>query len=469
MNLQVPNGPTVFRPDRHRVTLPLSLALALAAALSLARAPQARAEVTDPSELENLKAQVGTSLERKKKLEADAAEAAQDVGATRRKLITTAAKVQKSEAAVSASEARLQKLATDEAELLAQLQARRARMADLLGALARLDRNPPPALAVRPDDALGAIRGAILLGEAVPELKAQADDLKERLQALMALRESIIAESKTLAQAAASLKRDRADVEDLLAQKLAAQKKLNLAATTEEARAARLSREATDLNDLIAQLESQAQSRLPKSRPEPQAPKPVAPVAPPVAVADAPRNSGKGTELALLTPPSEPAALPSSRHFSEAKGLIRLPATGLLLSGFGQPNNAGGKTEGMTIATRANAQVVAPFDGKIVFAGPFRRYGQLLILSVGEGYHVLLAGMDQIDGAVGQSVLAGEPLGRMGGQANENLPSSANENGQTRGKTATEGRPSLYIEFRKDSDPIDPRPWLTMSDTKARG
>lgn len=474
MNLQFPNGPTVFRPDRRRGTLPLSLALALAAASPLMQAPLAQAEVTDPSELENLKAQVGTSLERKKKLEADAARAAQDVTATRRDLITTAAKVQKSEAAVSASEARLQKLSLDEAELLAQLQARRARMTDLLGALARLDRNPPPALAVRPDDALGAIRGAILLGEAVPELKAQADDLKERLQALMSLRESIIAESKTLAQAAASLKRDRAEVEDLLAQKLAAQKKLNLAATTEEARAARLSREATDLNDLIAQLESQAQSRLPKIRPEPQppekkAPKPVRPVAPPVSVGEAPRNGGKGAELALLTPPAEPAALPSSRHFSEAKGLIRLPATGLLLSGFGQPNNAGGKTEGMTIATRPNAQVVAPFDGKIVFAGPFRRYGQLLILSVGEGYHVLLAGMTRIDGSVGQSVLAGEPLGHMGGPANENLPASADESNQKRGNTATEGRPSLYIEFRKDSDPIDPRPWLTMSDTKARG
>ena len=432
----------MFRPDRQQQFLPLSLALALVLAV-----PAARAEVTDPSKLENLKAQVGTSLERKKKLEADAERIAKDVEATRLELITTAAKVQKSEAAVSASEARLMKLASDEAELLTQLQARRARMSDLLGALARLDRNPPPALAV-------------------PELKAQADDLKERLQVLMELRESIIAESKTLAQASASLKRDRADVEALLKQKLAAQKKLNLAATTEEARAARLSREATDLNDLIAQLETQAQSRLPQSRPAPQPPKPVAPLAP---APDTPRNSGKGAELALLTPPAEPAALPSSRHFSEAKGLIRLPATGLLLSGFGQPNNAGGKTEGMTIATRPNAQVVAPFDGKIVFAGPFRRYGQLLILSVGEGYHVLLAGMDRIDGSVGQSVLAGEPLGRMADGPDENMQASADESNQKRGKTATEGRPSLYIEFRKDSDPIDPRPWLTTSDTKARG
>jgi septal ring factor EnvC (AmiA/AmiB activator) len=112
---------------------------------------------------------------------------------------------------------------------------------------------------------------------------------------------------------------------------------------------------------------------------------------------------------------------------------------------------------------------VAPFDGKIVYAGPFRRYGQLLILSVGEGYHVLLSGMAEIDGQVGQTVLAGEPVGRMAGaEEGDNQPSS-NENARSRQKTATDGRPSLYIEFRKDSDPIDPRPWLKMSDKKARG
>jgi septal ring factor EnvC (AmiA/AmiB activator) len=346
-------------------------------------------------------------------------------------------------------------------------------MTDLLGALARLDRNPPPALAVKPDDALGAMRGAILLGDAVPELHAEAQALKRRLDELQALRASIMAEREVLARATASLERDRADLENRLNDKLARQKKLAADASSEEERAEKLSRQATDLTDLIARLEDQAQSRLPQSRPAPQSPAPRPVAAPGGRDAPEPGNAGespaKPAELALLSPPSEPAALPSSRHFSEAKGLIRLPATGLLVSGFGDRDGAGGHTEGMTIATRPGAQVVAPFDGKIVYAGPFRRYGQLLILSVGEGYHVLLSGMAEIDGQVGQTVLAGEPVGRMAGaEEGDNQPSS-NENARSRQKTATDGRPSLYIEFRKDSDPIDPRPWLKMSDKKARG
>lgn len=435
--------------------------------LASLHAPLAAADITDPSKLESLKQEVDTSLERKKELEAEAKAIAADVTKTRRALITSAVKVQKSEAEVSASEARLDELNEAETALLAQLKERRARMSELLGALARLDRNPPPALAVNPNDALGAMRGAILLGDAVPELRAEADLLKRRLDELQALRHSILAERATLAQATASLERDRADLEDLLNTKLARQKKLTADATSEEARADRLSRQATDLTDLISQLENQAQNRQPLSRPSPQA----IPRRPAVA---APQSNPTGkddreTELALLSPPSEPVALPSSRLFSEAKGLIRLPATGLLVSGFGINDGAGGHTEGMTIATRPGAQVVAPFDGKIVYAGPFRRYGQLLILSVGEGYHLLLAGMATINGQVGQSVLAGEPVGRMEAADGADHQPSSQENAQTRQKTATDGRPSLYIEFRKDSDPIDPRPWLKMSDKKARG
>jgi len=464
----VANGPTVFQPDKHKRPIVLALTLALSTAFIPTRAS---AEVTDPSKLETLKQKVDSSLERKKALEEQSRATAADITKTRAKLIATAAKVQAREAEVSASERRLNDLNTAEADLLDQLKKRRAHIATLLGALARLDRNPPPALAVKPDDALGAIRSAILMGEAVPELKAQAEDLKARLQKLVELRRSILAERTTLAQAKASLERERADLEKLLAAKIARQKKLTVAASREEQRAMKFSREATDLNDLIAKLESKAQNRLPQSRPEPPAPAPK-PIPAPAATADNARNTrtgGKGTELTMLTPPASSPALPSSRHFSEAKGLIHLPATGMLLSGFGQPNGAGGKTEGMTIATRPGAQVVAPFDGKIAFAGPFRRYGQLLILSVGEGYYVLLAGMAEIDGTVGQTVLAGEPVGRMGkAESGYDQPSSEEFDDSGR-KSATEGRPSLYIEFRKNSDPIDPRPWLLMSDKKARG
>lgn len=439
---------------RHKYPV---LALSLAAFLApFAAVPALRAETADPSKLETLKQELDTSVERKKALEKQSEAAAQDAELVRSKLIVTAAGVQAREAEVSASERRLNELKAAETDLLAQLEQRRAKIADLLAALTRLDRNPPPALAVKPDDALGAIRGAILLGDAVPELRAQAEDLKERLQQLARLRESILAERKTLAQATASLERDRANLEKMLAGKLARQQRLAAAAETEQARATRLAREATDLTDLIGRLESEAASRLPQSRPAPRpVPRQVAPAAP------AP-TSGNNTELTLLTPPVNPPDLPSSRLFSQAKGMIRLPATGFLQRSFGTPNGAGGVTQGMTITTRPGAQVIAPFDGKIVFAGPFRRYGQLLIISVGEGYHVLLAGMEKINGSVGQGILAGEPVGTMG-------TSSSDENASSDQKIGTGGRPSLYIEFRKNSDPIDPRPWLMMSDKKARG
>jgi septal ring factor EnvC (AmiA/AmiB activator) len=131
--------------------------------------------------------------------------------------------------------------------------------------------------------------------------------------------------------------------------------------------------------------------------------------------------------------------------------------TGNVSRSFGEQDGLGGKQQGISIATRKNAAVVAPFDGRVLFAGPFRRYGQLLIISVGEGYHVLLAGMTRIDALVGQDILAGEPVGSMGtaATAGPGLPGQG-------------GKPLLYMELRKDGAAIDPRPWLVLSDRKAR-
>lgn len=453
----------------------------LSAAIALSCAASAQAETADPSTLENLKHQLDTSVERKKTLDAQTDAVRKEADEIRSRLIVTAASVQAREAEVSASEDRLNGLKEAETGLLAELERRRGEMADLLAALTRLDRHPPPALAVRPDDALGAIRSAILLGDAVPELKAEASALRMRLDELTRLRESILAERATLAQAKASLERDRASLEALLSRKLARQQRLAQAAEDEQARGARLAREATDLNDLIGRLESEAAARLPESRPERRPPpagpamadqgQPAERTAPEPSAED--RPAGPDTQTALLTPPANQPDLPSSRLFSQAKGLIRQPVAGSIIRGFDQPNGLGGKTQGLTIATRPGAQVIAPFDGKIVFAGSFRRYGQLLIISVGEGYHVLLAGMTRINGLAGQSILAGEPVGIMGSSSDEDSPArqngAAGHDGMGTQEVSSGQHPALYIEFRKDGDPIDPRPWLMISDKKARG
>lgn len=437
---------------------PETRSLLLFSALLLA-APAA-AETADPTQLESLKQELNTSVERKKALQAQSEKARRETEEIRSKLIDTAASVQARESEVSASEERLQALKSAETALLGKLEQRRGEMADLLAALTRLDRHPPPALAVKPDDALGAIRSAILLGSAVPELKAEAEALKAKLEELTRLRQSILAERATLSDARNSLERDRKALEALLQKKLAHQQSLAQAVESEQARAERLSREATDLNDLIGKLEATAAARIPMERPNPAALRPKGEEAPTVAQEASPGPSGSA-EVAALAPSRQEPSTPSSRLFSEAKGLIRLPAAGPVVREFGAANGLGGRSQGLLIATRPEAQVIAPFDGRIVFAGPFRRYGQLLIISVGEGYHVLLAGMAKIDGAVGQNILAGEPVGTMG-------PASSDSATDASGAKADD-RPSLYIEFRKDGDPIDPRPWLMMSDKKARG
>ena len=104
---------------------------------------------------------------------------------------------------------------------------------------------------------------------------------------------------------------------------------------------------------------------------------------------------------------------------------------------------------GDMVATQSTAIVTAPADGSVLYAGPFRSYGQLLILNAGDGYHVVLAGMNRINVALGQSVLAGEPVGAMG---EARVASSSASSGGNRA-------PELYVEFRKDGKPVDPAPW----------
>jgi septal ring factor EnvC (AmiA/AmiB activator) len=146
--------------------------------------------------------------------------------------------------------------------------------------------------------------------------------------------------------------------------------------------------------------------------------------------------------------------------FADVKGQVALPAAGAIVKGFGAPDAFGGAEKGVSIATPVAATVASPIDGWIAFSGPYRTYGQLLIINAGAGYYMVLAGMDRINVGVGQFVLAGEPVASMG-------------NGSARTAAAAAigaEQPILYIELRKDGTAIDPGPWWAKTDIeKARG
>jgi len=145
-------------------------------------------------------------------------------------------------------------------------------------------------------------------------------------------------------------------------------------------------------------------------------------------------------KLAALDPKMQP-----SIPFSRSQGLLPFPAQGRIAIKFGQADRDGVASKGVHIETRPGAQVVSPCDGTILYAGPFRSYGQLLIIDPGGGYHVVVAGMDRIEVGQGQSVVAGEPVAAMGSE--------------TRTSEKTSSRPTLYVEFRRDQQSIDPAPW----------
>jgi septal ring factor EnvC (AmiA/AmiB activator) len=161
-------------------------------------------------------------------------------------------------------------------------------------------------------------------------------------------------------------------------------------------------------------------------------------------------------DLAAL---SDPGRLAPARAFGAARGQLPLPVNGVKIKDFGAPDGLGGVEKGLTLATRPFAQVTSPCDGWVVYAGLFRNYGQVLILNAGDGYHVVLAGMERISVNVGQFVLTGEPVAVIG-------------DGPQRATTLAAGlnQPVLYVEFRKDGTPIDPSPWWAASEgEKVRG
>lgn len=174
--------------------------------------------------------------------------------------------------------------------------------------------------------------------------------------------------------------------------------------------------------------------------------------------------AGSGSKVAMveLAPggssliTGSPGRIKPAIPFSDARGKLPLPAQGRRALTFGERTQFGGQSKGMVIETRSSAQVTSPCDGWVVYAGEFRSYGQLLIINAGDGYHVLLAGLSQIDVQPGQFVLTAEPVGTMSG-------------GQKNSAPAPVSGPVLYVELRKDGRPIDPDPWWASGQQKVQG
>ena len=421
--------------------------LSPAAAQSAAPTQQATAGSPDAirqreEELEAAREQQRKAAELQQKLKADIAAIGQDRSKLNQQLIDIATQVRTVETRIGETEASLRPLDAREQQVRATLDSRRTEIVEVLAALQRAGRRTPPALLVRPEDALQSLRTAMLLGSVVPELRARADKLATDLGELVNVRKKIATQRDVLARDRDRLKDDSVRLAALVEERQRKQSAIEKDVEAEGARAINLSRQVEGLQGLITKMEQELKS--------------AAKAAATASLQGAPAAPGGKPNLGAL---KDPARLTPAIAFASAKALFAFPVNGRKIRDFGGSDGAGGVEKGISLATRAGAQVTTPCDGWVVYAGPFRSYGQLLILNAGGGYHVLIAGMERISVNIGQFVLTGEPVATMG---------STSQVASILATTASQ--PVLYVEFRKDGTPIDSGPWWAANEgEKVRG
>jgi septal ring factor EnvC (AmiA/AmiB activator) len=456
----------------------------LVVAMPQAAAAQAIAPDEARKRLEADRGRLEANKRRGKELQSDLDKIAAERERINARLVETAKLIQQSEGQLSLIESRLGELEAQERHLRGSLESRHGSISALLAAMQRMGRNPPPVMVTRREDALTMVRSAMLLASAFPELRSQAVALSEQLNDLMRVKTSIRTEGEKLRAETSRLNDARvrlAGVQEEKRQSLA-ERQAELAQVRQAA--ADISRSVADLGDLISKLDKEVAERtgLGSYEKEIAAAPPTSPFAttvePPAgakspAAAAPPTKSAAGTggspaeerDASIVLAPSggdrvamlTPGRIKPQIAFSDARGILPMPASGKRVLKFGEKTQYGSQSKGLVLETRHGGQVVSPCDGWIVYAGEFRSYGQLLIINAGGGYHILLAGLSQIDVQLGQFVLTGEPVGVMS-TAGRTTPGKAQDNA-----------PVLYIEFRKDQRPIDPDPWWADASRKVQG
>jgi len=397
----------------------------------------------DDQTLQEMKNKITAARARAKKYETDSNAVTQDISDLRQKLILSAQKIQQAENNVAEKEDRLDALTVRENTLTSTLKSRYGQMAKTLGAMQRLSQQPARMITYRPEKTINSLRAAGLLKILQPELKKRAKTIQQDITNLALVRENITTERQELTTILAALTSEQIDMNHLLAERRSRQSELRQATKKERQKLKEFAAKAKNLQDLVEKIKQENLTRRKLEK---------------AALAAAKRQITKPNET--KTARRKFASLPGGiLSFAQEKGKMPIPARGSIKRTFGARTPEGLTSEGITIYTLPLATVISPHDGRIVFAGKFRSYGLLLIISHGPKYHTLLAGMTRIDAEVGQWVLKGEPIGQMADRPDKIKMAGPAQIQSSLGQ-------SLYVELRRMGKPINPLPWIAAKDRK---
>jgi septal ring factor EnvC (AmiA/AmiB activator) len=392
-----------------------NLAVSIAVVLLLLSTSSSFAQNT--RDLKKVEGEIARDRQRQSSLETRSKKIVNQLNGLRKQMIQVARAVQQQEAHMTKLEEKLNTLNTEADHRRAALQKRHRQMQGTLAAMERLARNPPEALLLAPGRPIQVIRSATLLRAAVPQIQSRARWLQEEIAALGRIQADILAQYEQLKATTRALETERRNMETLAIRKASLRQITDVEKQRISAKVAQLTARARNLRDLFGELGS----------------------------GPSPRGKTKRKRKTAAHGPRGPGSV---RTFPK-RGGVNLPARGRFVKTYGQNTGHGNTAKGITIAARPGAQVVAPFDGKVAFAGPFRGYGQILIIEHRGGYHTLLAGLESVASTIGQWLLAGEPVGVMAKN--------------------TAQKPQLYMELRRNGQPVNPLPWIAQDSGRRRG
>lgn len=432
-----------MRNKAPRLALRRACAAALLAGLIAAPGAGHAQSGADPAKkLQDVERQLQSKKSESERQKARAEMLKAELAGITAQLVEAARRVQDQEAKVAELEGQLAALRREADQKALQLRERRRQFSGVVMALSRIARFPPEALIAQPVSPEDTVRSAILLRAAVPAIETRANSLKAELDDLARARERVALRRTELDGAMARLRAEEGRIDAMRKQKAALRAEAISKGRAAQSQARRLAREAGDLRELMARLETERKRRAAAAEAKAKASQAAKA---PSQLHVQPDAQPQPPQADMVRPDVDVAALGGIGSISKARGRLPFPVVGRLVGLYGQPLESDMTRKGLSVESRPGAQVIAPFDGTVVFAGPFRGYGQLLIIDHGEGYHSLLAGLGRIDVSMGLSVLAGEPVAVM--------PSGNNSGGDG-------GESVLYVEFRRDNQPINPLPWL---------
>lgn len=387
----------------------------------LLTAAAAMAQTVDPDRLGELSEAQEKQAEQAKALQENRDAVRRDITKLKRQLTQLAQDARKIERENNDIARRLERLEIQKTNVENSIYGDRKSLTRLLGALQRIGNNPPPALAVSPDDVVKAAQAGKLMASISTRLKTRTQTLEKQLVELETVRLEIDEDKNKLAINEKALESKRGYIKSVVTEKSKLERSISADQARAKKRAAALAAEANTLRDLIRQFEQAAEDVFPRLKPKP---------------GDSSRPPPSRPKLsARSASPSAPLKFPrGTPKFSDSKNKLRAPVSGRLSKTYSPTR------KGITVTTAKKAQIVAPAASRVEFAGPFKNYESVVILNVGDGYFILLTGVGEIYVDTGEMLRPGEPIGLM--------PFNTN--------TAAE----LYIEFRKNGTTVNPMPWF---------